>query len=323
MPFQTATAFADFSQRVRERERFVLSRPTLDFLEEVALQARRRTTTLPANAHLWRAQLGCDEYIETDEENSSIATPPRYAPFGPERMLPESRFVGEGRTNPRGVAFLYLATNTDTAIAEMRPFPGDFLTLAQVRTDASQTLVDFRSKTFSTDFDLCGDKAVWRSMDIAMSRPTTRSDSSTAYIPTQIIAEYLLQQGFDGLVFRSGLEDGTNVCLFAPQTATVMHTVLYRAERVSVQFSKWPVALKRDSIVSLNGKAYYLYEYSGNLPDPPGSSLTPARPTAQRQGTTKPHGSFDEFLQFANVDLYSEEQLAFVKAWFPQGTGEA
>jgi len=39
-----------------------------------------------------------------------------------ERMLPDPNKVGDGRANPKGTPYLYLASNPETAMAEMRPW---------------------------------------------------------------------------------------------------------------------------------------------------------------------------------------------------------
>jgi hypothetical protein len=45
-------------------------------------------------------------------------------------------------------------------------------------------------------------------------KPTTASDDTSDYVPTQILAEALRDSGFDGIGYRSAYGDGHNVALF-------------------------------------------------------------------------------------------------------------
>lgn len=46
-------------------------------------------------------------------------------------MVPDQKFIkNPGRANPPGFAYLYLANNPGTALAEMRPWVGESLTIA-------------------------------------------------------------------------------------------------------------------------------------------------------------------------------------------------
>src|SRR5260370_32127697 len=69
----------------------------------------------------------------------------RAVPFGAERMMPLSDRQTEGRVNPKGIPCLYLSTNGNTAMSEVRPWVGSRLSLAQFQIRKSLTLVDCSS----------------------------------------------------------------------------------------------------------------------------------------------------------------------------------
>ncbi|MFZ0569740.1 MAG: RES domain-containing protein [Rhodomicrobium sp.] len=44
-------------------------------------------------------------------------------------MKPIPNWLSEGRANPRGIPYLYLASTRDTALAEVRPWIGSHITV--------------------------------------------------------------------------------------------------------------------------------------------------------------------------------------------------
>jgi hypothetical protein len=54
--------------------------------------------------------------------------------FDPQRMKPIPARVTDGRVNPCGIAYLYLATKQNTACAEVRPWLKSYVSLGQFQT---------------------------------------------------------------------------------------------------------------------------------------------------------------------------------------------
>jgi hypothetical protein len=75
---------------------------------------------------LWRAQLGYDHYAAVDFTGEQ-----QPAPFPVERMKPLRNRAREGRANPKGIPYLYLATHQDTAMAEVRPWVGSLISIGR------------------------------------------------------------------------------------------------------------------------------------------------------------------------------------------------
>lgn len=83
------------------------------------------------------------------------------------------------------------------------------------------------------------EEAVWADIDRAFSRPVTASDQSSDYVPTQIIAELFRNNGFDGVLYRSALEEGLNLALFDIGAATMLSSVVFRAEAIQFSFNQF------------------------------------------------------------------------------------
>lgn len=166
-------------------------------------------------------------------------------PFSPERMKPLSTSTREGRVNPKGIPCLYLATNKETAVAEVRPWVGLYVSVAQFKTLKGLTLIDC-SVEHAKDFvfyveepdEAERDKAVWANIDRAFSEPLNPDESTADYAPTQIIAEAFRRDGIDGIMYKSALGEGLNIALFDINAADLMNCSLYMVKSVSFKFDE-------------------------------------------------------------------------------------
>ncbi len=201
MPFHSADAYHQYERSVLHRSRFVHEDSVRDFLSAVQETSVSRTETLASGKALWRAQLGYTYRTEnkgqTDEMEIECA-------FDPQRMKPIPEKVTDGRVNARGIAYLYLATDQDTACSEVRPWLRSYISLGQFQTNRQLRIVDCTSdqkkwsfKAFNVDGELTPwepheyESVVWGDIGYSMSKPVTAEDSSLSYVPTQILAESL------------------------------------------------------------------------------------------------------------------------------------
>jgi hypothetical protein len=65
--------------------------------------------------------------------------------FDPDRMVPKAEFVGDGWVNPRGIPCLYLASTKEATMAEVRPWVGSYISLAQFKIMRDVVVVDCSS----------------------------------------------------------------------------------------------------------------------------------------------------------------------------------
>ncbi len=153
-------------------------------------------------------------------------------------MIPSSQFVNRGgRANPPGIVYLYLANTPQTAMAEMRPWIGESLSVAlfKVQQDVRVVLCPAGRQDPLERIRLDGrrlssqkaDHHVWSDISAAFARPISRADTERDYVPTQILAEAFKAEGFGGVVYRSGLSKGFNVVLFNAQIAKPVQYFLY------------------------------------------------------------------------------------------------
>jgi hypothetical protein len=248
MPFQSAETYRHFAESVKHDRRFIYQEDVTGFLHAVEETSVSRTHTLKSGHILWRAQIGSQTRIEDKGEPGEMEVD---APWFEDRMMPNPSKVGDGRANPRGVAYLYLANSAATAGSEMRPWLGALMSISQFETKRDLKIVDCASdkkrwfKGFKADVGLVPwepheyESVVWGDIGEAMSRPYDPEELSLNYVPTQIVAERLRNAGVDGMAYKSLLaKDGVNFVLFDVKDADPINFTLYEAKEVAYTISQ-------------------------------------------------------------------------------------
>jgi hypothetical protein len=212
------------------------------FCKLVIQTGERRRRRIKEGSVLFHAQIGQYEGPKSSDDLNNKDQP---FPFLPDRMSPPKDSAVEGRANPKGIPYLYLASDQSTAIAESRATKGDPISVGTFEMKKNVWVVDCsvgRSDSptfyFEEPSPLKRTAAVWRDIDHAFSRPLNRSDNRADYVPTQILAELFKTQGFDGVVYGSSLADGHNIVLFDIQDAQLVTCCLFDVIRFDLQFEQ-------------------------------------------------------------------------------------
>lgn len=165
--------------------------------------------------------------------------------YSPNRMKPLRDSAREGRANPKGIPCLYLATDKETAMSEVRPWIGSIISTGQFSTTRELKLMDFSVEHGKEQYYFFSEpseeekiQAVWSHIDNAFSRPVTESDSTADYAPTQVIAELIKSKGYDGIVYKSALAQGHNIALFNLGHADVVNCTTYEVKSLSLMFEQ-------------------------------------------------------------------------------------
>lgn len=249
VPFQSGDAYRRYERSVLHTLRYMHEESVRDFLRAVQETSVSRIQVLGSGTYLWRAQLGNDYRVENrgTPEELEVA-----CGFPPERMKPDPVKVREGRVNPRGIAYLYLAVDERTACAEVRPWLGSYISLGLFRTNRDLRVVDCTQdkKRWQLKFNPVTFKpvpwtpeeyesVVWGDIAYSMSEPVLPEDSGLSYVPTQIIAESLRHNGADGIAYRSLLgEKGTNIALFNIEDAELVRCGLMETSKIQFTFDQ-------------------------------------------------------------------------------------
>lgn len=111
-----------------------------------------------------------------------------------EMSAPPAGKSSEGRANARGITCLYVASDVDTTLHEVRAGVFDFVSVGTFRLKQDITVVDLRAITEISPFvdgleylDHAINKQYLEKLNSEMSKSLRRSDSTLDYVPTQYI----------------------------------------------------------------------------------------------------------------------------------------
>ncbi|MFC5530321.1 RES family NAD+ phosphorylase [Cohnella yongneupensis] len=152
----------------------------------------------------------------------------------PEKMgAPPKHLATAGRANSEGISHLYLASDTSTAISEIRPSKSDTIYVGKFPIRRQLKVVDFRMLR-KLDVFVFQDPVIYAinletfyQMNKAISKPVRSGDSKLDYLPTQFIVDFIKslneteEAGYDGIVFESTLStSGFNLMVFDSNIVT-------------------------------------------------------------------------------------------------------
>ncbi|MDD2702843.1 MAG: RES family NAD+ phosphorylase [Candidatus Omnitrophica bacterium] len=216
-----------FKNEVLTTSRYVLSEEAKKFLQEVLNLAKKNVRHFEKGSIFYRARVGHQEQKTIRDQILPLE------PFSGEDMgIPPFSKKAVGRANPHGIKCLYLATDEQTAVAEVRPYKGGFVSIVCFSVKESMDLIDFSSPGFKGFFFSAGgafalgrmegvdqgaiEKVILGLINYDFSKPVRHEDQVIDYIPTQILAEHIKRDGFKGIIYNSSLSwsNGDNVALF-------------------------------------------------------------------------------------------------------------
>lgn len=203
----------DFCNYLIGENRYVLNDKYKTLTEEILKLGKEREQYLEKDTIFWRARTSKGLRIVKDGEIISE----KYTKE--EMSAPPKGKAEDGRANPTGISYLYLSENQETAIAEIKPFIGDRITIASFILNKKIKVIDIRKNAPSLleaihSKDENSFNNLWFGIKMYFSAPFKRGDS-IGYIPTQYIAELFKNNSYDGIIFNSAQKkDNFNLVLF-------------------------------------------------------------------------------------------------------------
>jgi hypothetical protein len=233
-----------FADEVETHSRFFRSTATDALLADIRASSVGRETLAKTGQTFWRARLGCNFVERSQVDNDLTVIFDEAEPFGPAGMKPISNWNSEGRANPRGIPYLYMASSRDTALAEVRPWIGANISVARLRLSRDARIIDCSKYHDKANTKIILDKdrskidGIWLAIDQAFARPVNKEDESHGYTATQIVAEFFKSNGFDGIAYKSLLsDDGFNLVMFDLNIAEVIQTQLFKVDTLRYAFT--------------------------------------------------------------------------------------
>ena len=194
-----------------------------------------RTVGIPAGTVLYRARLGFVRGSNGDEPYHGVAI-----------GAPPPDKAGPGRANAMGKVVLYCADQEDTAVAEVRPARGEYVSLAEFRASRDLEILDLATdpewpNPFTDDainywLEFAGLLAAFADQ---LSKPLRSRDDPTDYTPSQKLSELIQTSGVDGIRYPSAMApNGTNVVLFDPLMVRIGTSRLVEIVETRVQYQE-------------------------------------------------------------------------------------
>lgn len=247
--FETAFDYHNFARALKRRKRYSRDIEIQNFINAVSDSAKNRETVIRAETKLYRAQIGVEDIAdETTGELIDVRS------FSSKRMMPDRKYIGDGRANFSGIPVLYLGSSEKVAISEVRPWIDSEISLSilKINTDLKALNLTEGHKNSSFGFLSLSDdpyerlktpeqkeKAVWTDIDAAFSRPVDKSDDKNSYLPTQALSEIFSDSGYDAIIYRSNFDvNGINVAIFDPSKAQPICGCPYKIKTIEFGFEQ-------------------------------------------------------------------------------------
>lgn len=194
------------------------------------------------NSEFYRARVGFEykkrslfedgfegEFIYIPYSNSQIGAPPPL-------------LAGLGRLNRVGVSYFYCATDKYTAISEIRPHPGDILSIGKFLTNRELTIFDLTESQFLNFYqnDETLDKFGKLNTFTELMQKVIPPSERHAYNITQLISDCIRKLNFDGILFPSSVGNGENLVVFHPEFMdyTYKSAEVVEIKKVSYEYTK-------------------------------------------------------------------------------------
>jgi RES domain-containing protein len=136
---------------------------------------------------------------------------------------PPAKKSTNGRANPIGIPYLYVASTPETAIAEIRGHKNEIISVAKFEIEENLELADLRDpRTTVTPFGIDDEELelIYTNLPFLellgeeLSKPIIPSEANLEYLPSQYLSEIFKHIGFHGIIYKSSVSDGDNFVLF-------------------------------------------------------------------------------------------------------------
>lgn len=150
-----------------------------------------------------------------------------------ELLAPPNYLAKEGRCNPEWISYLYLCSDIETAISEVKPSEGELVTVARIEINDNCKFFKFNVN----DVQEGKYRALINVIDEDLSQVITANEKMS-YIPFQFISEYIKNKGYSGFIYSSAVGDGLNYLIYEPKDIQVISRELFHIKEVKYYFEK-------------------------------------------------------------------------------------
>ncbi|HHQ4075186.1 TPA: RES family NAD+ phosphorylase, partial [Escherichia coli] len=213
--------------------------------------------TIEGSSVVYRARVGTAGYKvafqEFSREGKKIFVPFKDKEIG---AVPPLRATS-GRANRVGVSYLYCATDSYTAIAEVRPHPTDVVSIGTFRVARALKVFDFSHPNFLGFIE--DDDSLLAMIPYAkmagIFNTATPPSLEGRYSVSQLISDCIRKEGYDGIQFSSTVGEGKNLVVFNPSDMEFIEGTSKVIEIDRVQYT-----YEEKQVVGMNDQWEIYYE---------------------------------------------------------------
>lgn len=117
---------------------------------------------------------------------------------------PPPKMATEGRLNPKGISYLYTSSNKNTAIHEVKPYIGQTISVARLKTTKQLKVLDLTAGLSNLEQGKSTLPSFEKDLISVLAKEFSKPNHGNPeeYAPTQYIAEYIKETlSFDGVKF--------------------------------------------------------------------------------------------------------------------------
>lgn len=199
----TSNELINFISYVRQGKQIPPIHPVFQMLADIKSNATRK---LMIGCELYRARL-----INDKDEINKVQGFYGYDAMG-SFVNPDTSKIGPLRANREHQPRLYCADVPYLSLIEVKPKQEENknrISLATIRTNDVLTLLDLTLFHIEDDIMNKEKKELFRSLSLLYSTPVEQKKPEE-YLPTQIIADYIEELGYDGIAYSSSISPKLN-----------------------------------------------------------------------------------------------------------------
>ncbi len=222
-----------FIKELKYKNRILKKSKVLELIEDKSTNPQ---TVIAIGETLYRARIVTDEKKVNKKKDF-------YGYNAKESFVPPAHLTPDARANYRYIPYLYCANHAYIALAEVRPYIGAKVSIATITVKEPLKLLDFTMQAFPEKRMSKEKQNMFEDLSELFFTPVAKDDNCIDYIPTQFIAEYVKQQGYDGIIFSSSVTpefrdrnpERYNIVVFNYNKCEVIKSNLFEIERTYVQ----------------------------------------------------------------------------------------
>ena len=175
----------------------------LDMLEDINTNP---TQSIKPKKILYRARIF----------DGPINTSSRFIGFSEkESFVPPTKLARDLRANYRYIPYLYCSDKEYGAVCEVRPRLGAMVSVAEIIVNDEIKIFDLTYDSKPKGMNRTKDN-LCRDLSELFAKPITNEDDVFDYIPTQYIAEFIKNLGYDAMAYKCALSDKSrNIVVFS------------------------------------------------------------------------------------------------------------